>query len=160
MGYADYIEGLPLVELEKIRDAGDINFEGITGTVTNETDIIIGALDAGESETFEITGDGTEKVKIEWDYCDDEDDVEILEINPIVLAVETDCPGDPFEYDDVAESTDPSFTLEATAAPVSYRIITMNDETILYDNVWQLNLEYSINFRKKLVSNIVFTPDF
>lgn len=154
--YIAYIQSLDVADLVSLR--GNIDFDGITVTLTNETDEIVGILDAGQSTTFEIAGDDTKKVKIEWDHCDDEDEVEIVEITPSVAFFETNCPGYPFDYDDVAESTAPSFTLKATSAPVKYRVMTMNEATVLYDNKWHLDLELAINFRKKLTTSIAFIP--
>lgn len=156
--YIAYLEGLGLADLNTIKAAGDINLEGISGTVTNEVTEITGVLDAGESVTYGITGDGTEKAKIEWDHCDDQDDLEILDVDPNIGVAETDCPPGDIEYDNYAESIAATFDLEATAAPVSYRILPMTEPTVLLDNKWQIDLEMSLGFRKKLTVQRTFIP--
>ena len=153
--YVAYVQSLDETDLASLR--GPIDFQGITGTLTNEAEEVTGLLDAGQSVTYELSGDATMQAKIEWDACDDEDDVEILEVTPYDGSAETNCaPG--FDYDNYALSQTgaSSFELTATGAPVGYRIIPMNPATTLYDKEWKLDLSYTVGFRKKLTKSVIF----
>ena len=157
--YIDYVEGLDSSALEDIRNNVVGMPTGITGTVTNVVDEIMGTLDAGGSISYTAIIDNppTDYIKIEWDICDP-DTTEILEINglPASPIPPGGCPG--MDYENVLAQTTSPFTLSAPAGPTYYQL-TAIESAVLYDNKWQLNLEINLGFRKKLTTNLTFIPE-
>ena len=154
--YVAYVQSLGSGTLAGMR--GPIDFQGITGTLTNEQEIITGILDADTEITYtaDIPNPATDNIKIEWDICPP-DDIEALEIDgaPPIPGV-NGCSG--LFYEKAVGQTSSPFTLSAPAGPTYYSLTAIND-AILYDNKWQLNLEYPVGFRKKLITSISFTPE-
>lgn len=153
--YVAYLQGLDEVELESLR--GEVDFMGISGTLTNVTEEITGVLDSGKSIEYsaDIPSPPTDYVKVEWDSCP-ADVTEVLEIDGSDPgATPGGCAG--LDYDKAVSQTTSPFVLSAIAAPTSYRL-TPIEAAILYDKRWKLDLSYSLGFRKRLTSSITFIP--
>lgn len=151
--YIAYIQSLDAVTLATLPDAdGNIDFDGISGTLTNKTDEIVGLLDAGDDISY--TADlGAGTLQVEWGHNPAED-TDLLEIDGLLaVSVPTPC-GD---YCFAVGIGSGSFTLSAPAGPIPYRLSATGD-AVLYDTEWQLDLEYSVSFRKKLTTSLTFTP--
>ncbi|MBU0705632.1 hypothetical protein KJ657_04050 [Patescibacteria group bacterium] len=159
--YVAYLQSLGTADLITLRDAdgGEIDFEGITGTLTNEAEKITGVVDAGGNVSFsaQIPNPDNDNIKVEWDLCP-QDATELLSINPVpaALIVSGGC-GELAPYENASQTTHTSFSLTATAGPTNYRL-TAIEGAILYDNKWQLDLELSLGFRKKLTTSLTFSP--
>ena len=146
--YVAYIESLDTTTLISLR--GDLSFDGITGTLTNEADEIVGRLDMGAEATYEVT-DGN--ARIDWNLCPDEEG--IMEITPVVSAYDNTCTNG---YKTYTQTSDASFTLRALGEPFTYKVSPVPDAKI-YGPKWQLDLEYNAGFRKKLTTSVSFTPE-
>ncbi len=159
--YVDYIQGLNLNDLNSLKAPdGTISFDSgtITGTLTNEVDVIVGSVDAlGESANYNFADD----VKIEWNLCADNNksDLTVGDVNAYPPYAHVNNPCTPDGYDDMKASlgVDDPFKIKSTGAPFQYSI-TSNTATPLLDNKWQLDIEISLGFRKKLTANRIFTP--
>ncbi len=156
--YADYIEQLDLANTEL--KEGDIGFYGIEGTLTNDVLSITGSLDAGEESAEYKFSD---EVTIEWNLCSDnkltditvEDGGDTTYEHPAGPACASSLPG----YDDeVTIMVNDPFKIKAQSGPLHYRITSTTPDTNLEDNVWHLNVELPIGFRKKFSITRTFTP--
>lgn len=155
--YIAYIQSLSDAELSDLRDAddGSISFYGITGTLTNETDEIVGVLDMDAEVTYKVDEINGTKAKIEWNLCGEKGIMEITP-SPIAALINNNCSSGG-TYDGLSESNGSPFTLKNLSAPLTYRILPQG-EAIIYDNEWQLDLELPLGFRKKLTTSVTFTP--
>ena len=158
--YVAYILSLDHATLETMR--GDIDFDNgeITGTLTNAAETLTGVLDSGDSVQFSAAFGGLgDRVKVQWDACPGIDLVELITIDgsePVFVTGGCDALG----YENTADTTLTSFTLSAPGAPTSYQLTAITyPSAVLYGPEWTLQLEQSIGFRRKLVTNISFTPD-
>jgi len=147
--YTTYLQGLGTADLKLLR--GGLEFDGISGNLTNETDSIVGMLDMGAEVTYEVEGGDA---RIEWNLCT-KDEEGIMEISPVTEFFDNGCINN---YKTYTLNSGPSFTLKSQGEPFTYRISQQVDEAVIYDNEWQLELEYPLGFRKKLKTSIVFTP--
>jgi len=161
--YADYLENLSAKNLIKIR--GDIDFEGITGTITNVEEEIVGKLDSGKTADFTADITVSDEVKIEWNLCVNDEENRLLNIFPLSSAarIHGNCGiPTPLEYDAFTQITNSSFSLEAGDLPLSYRLSLIDTyptgDSTLYSNEWQMDLEISINSRKKISISKSFIP--
>jgi hypothetical protein len=149
--YADYLQSLNELQLEALR--GDLTFEGMTGTLTNETEEITGMLDADAEVTYTATLKPASYVKVEWGDCPLKD-TDLLSINSLIAVPS---PGPCSTYGGLTSTTDPSFTLRALSGPINYKLSYVGDAK-LYDNEWHLTLESIVSFRKKITLDRTFTP--
>lgn len=157
--YADHLESLSLTELENLK--GDINFEGVTGTLTNDTLAIEGILDAGETSSEYSFGADVGGVNIYWNQCSNnlQTDLIIVEggMETIYPHVEDPCPSGGFD-DMITMQINGPFQLKSTQAPFAYWIESDAEAQTLTDNVWHLNLELVLNSRKKIYVSRIFVP--
>lgn len=146
--YAGYLEGLDTATLESLRDSG-IDYAGITGTVTNVKDEIMGTLDAGESKSYSVSD---ADAGIDFILCPDE------------LGRPFEVDGTPTPsggtcvtpYDGITAGSG-TFSISAPSAPVSYKIKPQAGGT-LYDNEWQADLQVTITSRKTITISRTFVP--
>ena len=157
--YADYLQTLLPSDLVDMRNVGSIDFEGITGFVTNFTMVITGSLDVGDTAHIEASIPGGDKVKIEWNLCDNNEEGIPITITPAPTSppIEGNCTFPDIDYDAVSDTTDESFSLYAPYAPVSYRVSPYDVEK-LYSNKWTMNLSMIIGSRKKVTVTRTWTP--
>ena len=146
--YVDYIMSLAPAELELIK--GDIDFDGITGTITNEVNEIVGVLDAGESVEYKF--DGT--IDVDWNLCSNnyKEDIaiagtEYTHVAPPPPLCSDLSPG----YDDIKSTvavTNP-FTIETKGAPIHYKITPVTP-TQLLDSQWHLSASIDLGYGKNI----------
>ena len=145
--YADYLMANP--------SDGPINFDGITGTLTNEGYELEGFLDSGKSVTYESY---TGSLKVEWNKCSDNKQGDLLltdnaktaptELPPFIHDPAT-CPPGP-NYDDMRTvSVTNDFKLTAIDAPFYYRLTSQSGMPIT-DNKWHLNASMTLPYGKKV----------
>lgn len=163
--YVDYIQGLGLADLNTLKGLdGVISFGGITGTLTNEVDEIVGKVDAlGESGEYHFA----DTVKIEWNLCADNNKTDLTvsdtNANPPYSHVGSpppECSSGTVGYDDLEPTLTVAnpFKIKSTAAPFEYRITSTTANKAVLDNKWYLDLEIELGFRKKITVNRIFTP--
>lgn len=148
--YADYLASLTFENLKA--SAGEIDYNGIKGSLTNAATQVKGALDANQTLTHQIGGG---PVRVEWGLCINNEAGRVLEVEPIEESLPANCAGG---YDQWAE-TKPSnsVTLTAGAAPVSYKITPIGT-AVLYKKEWVMDLEMVINPKKTLSVERIFVP--
>jgi hypothetical protein len=151
--YVDYIMSLTPVQLETIK--GDITFDGITGTITNEVDEIVGVLDAGESDEYKFAG----TIDIEWNLCSNnhKEDIVIAGFEYTHDTATPSCSDASPGYDDSESGIvviDP-FTIEAKSAPIYYKITPVSP-TQLFDNQWHLSAKIDLGYGKKIEAEEVW----
>ncbi len=151
--YIAYIQSQGVAELNGIR--GNIDFDGITGTLTNEVEEIVGRLDMAADVTYEVEEIDGFKAKIEWNKCGEKGVMEITPA-PATPLITTNCGSG--SYDGLSESNGSPFTLKNLSEPFTY-MITPQGKAIIYDREWHLDLELVINFRKKLTTSLTFIPN-
>jgi len=153
--YVEYLMSLAPAELELIK--GDITFDGITGTITNEVDEIVGVLDAGEIKSYDFD----DTIKIEWNLCDSNTIIENgeLEIDKTIGASGNTCVSANTDYDGWLTATaDPSISLESLGEPFHYRITSTTPSQKITDNFWHLSAEIDLGYGKKIKVEEVFIP--
>lgn len=147
--YAHYLETLPKEALE----SGQINYEGITGFLTNISSQITGILDVDQAIVYEVKYG---KAKVEWANCAQKEVGRTLLIQPSEGAAIGNCVS--FEYDGVSEVFSSPFVLTAGEAPVSYRITPLSN-AILYNNQWTMDLKIMTPSKKIISIHRIFTPN-
>jgi hypothetical protein len=157
--YADYVETLSLGDLEDMKAAGSIDFNGFTGTLTNDAEEITGTVDAfADSPVYKFT----DNISIEWNLCSNNFKADLVLVNGTeTLSPHVDNPCTPDGYDDlitadVAEAT--PFSFKSNGIPFEYRIKSTTPDQSVPGNEWQLNLEMPLGFRKKITVSRTFTP--
>jgi hypothetical protein len=162
--YADYLEHLPLATLETIKTTPttSINFNGITGTLTNDVSEITGVVDAGATSPLYHFAD---TVAIQWNFCSQNFKTDMILVNggvetPQLHHAPPSCPPSSANYDDIVASvavSDP-FSLKSSGAPFYYRITSTTSDKLVTGDKWQLDLEMPLGFRKKVSVSRTFTP--
>lgn len=158
--YADYLEHLPLASLQTLK--GTLDFNGLTGTLTNELPEITGALDTGQQVTFSFA----DTVKIKWNLCVKNLQADLTVVNGGTITTyphHTTGPScNPLSpgYDDTIEPvilTNP-FTLKSLSTPLSYSIVSTTTDQPLLSNEWKLEVEMPVSFGRRVVVKRVFIP--
>ncbi len=148
--YADYLESLTFEQLKMA--AGELNYEGITGTLTNSLPQTKGVLDSNQTLVYNVASG---KARIEWALCSNGEAGRLLELEPMDSTGTTDCNA---AYERWAESKDATpFSLKAGVIPVSYKIIPLGS-AILYDKTWKMDLKLAFSPKKTLSVQRNFVP--
>lgn len=157
--YEAYLENLSAAQLNSIK--GPINFHGLTGTLTNDSDQLTGVVDEdAESSPFHFGG----SVKIEWNLCSKNLKADLI----LKSGAETthahhagpSCSSSNPDYDDSIPATvvtDP-FTLKSNGAPFYYRITSTVAGTPLPGPEWLISFNLPVSFRKNITVNKAFVP--
>lgn len=157
--YIAYLQNLSAADLIALRDddGGKIDFEGITGTLTNEADEITGVVDAGGTSGEYHFDD---EVNIDWNSCANNFKTDLVVgdgTDTIFPHVNNSCPSGGYDDTKVVDVHDP-FKLKSNGAPFAYKIYSTTPDQPVFDNKWQIDLELSLGFRKKLTTSLTFTP--
>lgn len=148
--YADYLQNLPFEDL--ILQAGEINYEGIVGNLSNSIPQIKGGLDSNQSISYTVA-EG--KAKVEWGLCANNEAGLALTVEPVNKVEETNCSTTYSQFAETQPST--TFTLTAGDIPVSYRITPL-DQAHLYGPEWKLSLELKMDSNKTISLERQFKP--
>ena len=152
--YADYAEKLDADALNGLKASG-IDFDGVHGTVTNESDDITGIADAGATIEYKFSGE----IFIEWNKCSDNFKGSLI-LNNILYEHDgsAECATNNSGYDDIIGPipvADP-FEIKTLNAPFHYRITARDSLTKLIDNKWRLNIKMDLSYDKKAEIERVF----
>ena len=160
--YVDYLisktKTNPAVMDNVVFDDGLITVDELS----NETDIITGSLDLGESVDYEISGD--KSFTIEWNRCDNNYKADVLikdgaTENTQPHSTNTpSCPASPNQYDDTTSPitiSGNSFSINAIDAPFHYRITVIGD-TQVKGKEWYLKAHLDMDHKKKITIERMF----
>ena len=145
--YADYLES----QSATLNDPTNVDFDGITGTVTKQVESIQSVADLGAEMTYKF--DGT--IFVEWNKCNKNLKGDLV-VNGVTYEHDADneCTSTADGYDDVIGPItvpDP-FTVETLNAPFYFQTAGNN----MKDNKWHLNLGTSLRYSKKIKVERVF----
>lgn len=141
--YVGYLKQLETQELEGVRDSeSGIDYDGITGVLTNEVEEIKGYLDHGQSITLPIDGGRI----IEWNECvqgilkEQGELVSSPDFSSHFVDGCSDDPPDSYDQTGIVHGND-TFTLTSIGEPTHYRI-TSNGS--FFSDQWNLNVEVKL----------------
>lgn len=152
--YADYIQSLLLAELDKLKLSG-IDYDGISGTVTNEVNEITGVADVDyQTKPISIEYNFGGNIFIEWNKCTGNLKGGLY-VNEVLYEHDkvSECSPPPVSgYDDLIGPitvTSP-FKIKTLNAPFAYHITPKDASTHLIDNKWQLDIKSELDYGKKV----------
>ena len=151
--FADYVMSLDPTKkdgkaaLDKLKI---VNFDGITGTVTNESTSITGIADLGAPPTQHDMG-SAKNIIIEWNKCNANMNGDLYVNNTLYKSGTGDCKNK--EYKDIAgpikiQTGSPKISIKAGSAPFYYRLTSKSGKMALADGKWQMDLQISLVYGK------------
>ncbi|PIZ72021.1 hypothetical protein COY07_03835 [Candidatus Peregrinibacteria bacterium CG_4_10_14_0_2_um_filter_43_11] len=146
--YAEYIKTLSMDQLGSLTtaDLNEVNGNNeITGTINHAANSIEGFLDSGESRTY--TDLPNEKMLIEWNLCNLEQEGDLIINNETLKNHIPNCGGGTYDENTAVTITDTQLTLTAISGPFNYRLSTESG-TMLTDVNWHLNLSIPLPFKE------------
>jgi len=133
--YANYLESLDQATL--LAMPKQIEFEGITGSLSNEISEIKGMTDVNDTLVFNVTNG---QAQVEFNFCGKQEKGRALEITNTESLTIDECGN--AAYDGLAVTkANSNFELSSGNAPVSYRITPFDETAILESKKWRLELD-------------------
>lgn len=148
--FADYIESLSPQDLKPM--LGEINYQGITGSLSYSSGPQKGILDAQEMNVI-LMDEG--EVKVEWASCTQGEAGRSLEVEPVAALKQENCKNG-YEYS-AQTSLSSQLTLKAGPAPVSYKLTPL-EGNLIYGGLWELRLELKSPTKKMIKLERQFIP--
>ena len=151
--YADYVENLTSADWQTMK--GELAFDDLTGTLTNDTEIITGSLDSGQEQTYDF-GSAPIDLQVEWNLCSDNFASDLTIATGLIATHLHDtsspsCLTGSEGYDDFFSFTASGpFTVQSLSAPFFYSIATDPPGQLLFSDRWTLELSSTLPSGKKV----------